>query len=82
MYKMQLHKQFLLMAILQSIKIISPLNPTTAILPLVFVITVSMIREGIEDYMRYTADKGKFTLLHNFNIFIGFIHVIICHSVL
>ncbi len=73
---------FLLMAILQSIKIISPLNPTTAILPLVFVITVSMIREGIEDYMRYTADKGKFTLPHNFNIFIGFIHVIICHSVL
>ena len=50
---------FLLMAILQSIKIISPLNPTTAILPLVFVICVSMLREGIEDYMRYTADKSN-----------------------
>lgn len=47
---------FLIMAILQSISIISPLNPTTAILPLVFVIAVSMIREGIEDYMRYRAD--------------------------
>jgi hypothetical protein len=47
------------MAILQSISIISPLNPTTAILPLVFVIAVSMIREGIEDYMRYRADTGK-----------------------
>jgi len=50
---------FLIMAVLQSIKIISPLNPTTAILPLVFVIFVSMLREGIEDYMRYTADKSK-----------------------
>ena len=47
------------MAILQSIKIISPLNPTTAILPLVFVICVSMLREAIEDYMRYKADKSK-----------------------
>jgi len=51
---------FLIMAILQSISIISPLNPTTAILPLVFVICVSMLREGIEDYMRYTADKSNF----------------------
>ena len=50
---------FLLMAILQSISIISPLDPTTAILPLVFVICVSMLREGIEDYMRYKADKSK-----------------------
>jgi len=50
---------FLIMAILQSISIISPLNPTTAILPLVFVICVSMLREGIEDYMRYTADKSN-----------------------
>lgn len=25
-----------------------------------FVIAVSMIREGIEDYMRYRADTGKF----------------------
>ena len=50
---------FLLMAILQSIKIISPLNPTTAILPLVFVICVSMLRELIEDYTRYKADKSK-----------------------
>ena len=50
---------FLLMAILQSISIISPLNPITAILPLVFVIAVSMLREGIEDYMRYKADMSK-----------------------
>jgi magnesium-transporting ATPase (P-type) len=50
---------FLIIAILQSIKIISPLSPITAILPLVFVIAVSMIREGIEDYMRYRADNGK-----------------------
>jgi P-type E1-E2 ATPase len=50
---------FLGIAILQSIAVISPLNPTTAILPLVFVIAVSMLREGVEDYMRFRADKGN-----------------------
>lgn len=45
--------------ILQSIPIISPLSPVTAILPFVFVISVSMIREGIEDFYRHKSDKGK-----------------------
>ena len=40
-----------MIAIVQSISIISPLNPGTAIAPLVFVIAVSMIREAIEDYI-------------------------------
>jgi len=35
------------------------LNPATAISPLVFVVAVSMIREAIEDYIRYKSDKGK-----------------------
>lgn len=48
-----------MIAVLQGISIISPLNPITAILPLAFVIAISMIREGVEDYMRYRADKGK-----------------------
>jgi hypothetical protein len=51
---------FLVIAILQSIPLISPLNPATAILPLIFVLTVSMLREGFEDYGRYKSDKGKF----------------------
>lgn len=34
----------------------SSLSPVTSILPLVFVITVSMIREGYEDYKRYKSD--------------------------
>jgi len=48
---------FLGTAILQSVSVISPLNPITAILPLVFVLIVSMVREGIEDYRRYLEDK-------------------------
>jgi len=52
---------FLFIAVLQSIPAISPLNPITAILPLVFVLAVSMLREGVEDYMRYKSDKGKHT---------------------
>ena len=48
---------FLLIAILQSIPAISPLNSVTAILPLVFVLSVSMLRELIEDISRYKFDK-------------------------
>eukprot|EP01022_Parablepharisma_sp_SALTPOND_P012516 TRINITY_DN16105_c0_g1_i3.p2 TRINITY_DN16105_c0_g1~~TRINITY_DN16105_c0_g1_i3.p2 ORF type:complete len:773 (+),score=77.26 TRINITY_DN16105_c0_g1_i3:2717-5035(+) len=49
---------FLVIATLQCIPTISPLNPITAVLPLAFVLIVSMIREGIEDYRRYTDDRA------------------------
>lgn len=48
---------FLAVAVLQSIPIVSPLQPFSAIAPFVFVIAVSMIREGVEDYRRYRSDK-------------------------
>lgn len=48
---------FLLIAILQTIEVISPLNPLTAWAPLVVVLGISMIREGWEDYQRYKSDK-------------------------
>lgn len=48
---------FLIIAILQSIPVISPLSPYTAIMPLLFVLGVSVLREGIEDYRRYKTDK-------------------------
>jgi hypothetical protein len=50
---------FLATACIQSIPAISPLTPVTAIAPLAFVLAVSMIREGVEDYIRYKSDKGK-----------------------
>ena len=53
-----------MIAVVQSISIISPLNPATAIAPLVFVVAVSMIREGIEDFIRYKSDKGKYQNHH------------------
>lgn len=48
---------FLAVAILQSIPLISPLQPFSAVAPFVLVITVSLIREGLEDYRRYKSDK-------------------------
>ena len=48
---------FLLVVILSCISIISPISPITAINPFVFVLVVSMIREGFEDYSRYKSDK-------------------------
>jgi phospholipid-transporting ATPase len=47
---------FLIMAILQCIPAISPLNPISSIAPLVFVISLSMLREGFEDYARHKSD--------------------------
>eukprot|EP00824_Muranothrix_gubernata_P008681 TRINITY_DN2115_c0_g1_i1.p1 TRINITY_DN2115_c0_g1~~TRINITY_DN2115_c0_g1_i1.p1 ORF type:complete len:1059 (-),score=246.27 TRINITY_DN2115_c0_g1_i1:588-3764(-) len=47
---------FLIIAILSSIKTISPLNPVTSILPLVFVLSVTAVKEAIEDYRRSVSD--------------------------
>ena len=47
---------FLFTAIIQSIPVISPLTSLTAIIPLIFVLGVSMIREFIEDWKRRNYD--------------------------
>jgi len=48
---------FLFTAIIQSIPVISPLTSLTAIVPLIFVLGVSMIREIIEDLSRHNYDN-------------------------
>ena len=48
---------FLLTAILQCIPIISPLGSATALVPIIFVLAVSLIREGYEDIKRANLDK-------------------------
>ena len=50
---------FVFMAVLQSISLISPLSPTTAIAPLVFVLAVSLIREAVEDLKRRKLDNEQ-----------------------
>ena len=50
---------FVFIAIIQSIPIISPLGAATAIAPLVFVLTVSLIREAIEDLKRRQLDNEQ-----------------------
>jgi phospholipid-transporting ATPase len=50
---------FLIIAIIQSIPEISPLSPLTAAAPICFVLLVSIVREGIEDYARYKYDKEQ-----------------------
>ncbi|XP_064638514.1 phospholipid-transporting ATPase IF-like isoform X2 [Lineus longissimus] len=35
----------------------SPVSPATSILPLVFVLSVTAIKQGYEDWLRHTADK-------------------------
>ena len=48
---------FLVIAVLQSIPTISPLNPFTAIAPLLVVLGLSMLREALEDIGKHQSDK-------------------------
>ena len=48
---------FLATAIIQSIPLISPLTSMTAIFPLIFVLSISMIRDLIEDLSRLKYDR-------------------------
>ena len=50
---------FVALAVIQCIPIISPLGSSTAIAPIVFVFSVSLIREAIEDYQRGKLDKQQ-----------------------
>ena len=50
---------FLFCAIIQCIPKISPLGPETAVIPIVIVLSVSLIREGIEDCARARLDKEQ-----------------------
>ena len=50
---------FLFSAILNCIPQISPLSPATAVVPIIIVLSVSIIREGIEDYNRAKLDKEQ-----------------------
>ena len=60
---------FLFTAIIQSIPIISPIKSYTAIIPLIFVLGISMIREALEDIARYNYDhlnnEEEITVLRN-----------------
>lgn len=47
---------FLMMAIIQCFPSISPINPVSSIAPLVFVISLSILREGFEDLSRHKSD--------------------------
>lgn len=50
---------FLFVSILDYIPAIAPVQSFTSIAPLCFVLTVSLIREGLEDYVRYKQDKEQ-----------------------
>lgn len=61
---------FLAIAILQSIPLISPLTPFTAIAPLVMVVSVSLLRESMEDNKSRNSDRQinakPVTVIRNF----------------
>ena len=50
---------FLICAILQCIPIISPLGASSAVIPILIVLSVSVIREGLEDCSRAKLDKEQ-----------------------
>ena len=50
---------FLVSAILQCIPAISPLGAETALIPIIIVLSVSIIREGVEDCARAKLDRAQ-----------------------
>jgi magnesium-transporting ATPase (P-type) len=50
---------FLLITVMSCIPQISPVSPVPQINAMVFVLAISMIREGIEDWGRYKQDKEQ-----------------------
>ena len=50
---------FLICAIIQCIPAISPLDAETALIPIIIVLSVSLIREGIEDVLEQDWIKSK-----------------------
>lgn len=55
-YKKLANWYFLLMSVLSCLPI-SPWSPVTMVFPTVFVVLLSVLREGYEDYFRYKSDK-------------------------
>jgi len=49
-----------IISLIMSAKNIAPISPITAVLPLVVVLVVTMIKDGIEDYVRrWVAKAGQ-----------------------
>eukprot|EP01087_Luapelamoeba_hula_P011965 TRINITY_DN3328_c0_g1_i1.p1 TRINITY_DN3328_c0_g1~~TRINITY_DN3328_c0_g1_i1.p1 ORF type:complete len:1409 (-),score=234.21 TRINITY_DN3328_c0_g1_i1:104-4330(-) len=49
---------FLIVAVIQLIPNVSPLNPASSIVPLVFVLAVTAIKEAVEDVKRRISDRN------------------------
>ena len=56
-YKTPFNWFFLIQAIIDCIPAISSVNRTTTIMPIVIVLMISLIREAVEDYRKYSNDK-------------------------
>lgn len=55
-FKRVANTYFLVIAVLAAFPF-SPVSPITTIIPLTFVMSVTALKEGLEDYKRYLADK-------------------------
>ncbi|CAK4652633.1 unnamed protein product [Aphanomyces euteiches] len=55
-FRLSTNFYFLVIAVLQSIPLISPLGPLTAIFPLVLVVSIGLLREAMDDHKRKVSD--------------------------
>ena len=56
-YKTPFNWFFLIQAIIDCIPSISSVDPVTTIMPVIIVLIISLIREAVEDYRKYSNDK-------------------------
>eukprot|EP00741_Cyanophora_paradoxa_P005404 tig00000881_g5240.t1 len=56
-FKKAYNQYFLLIVLAQFLPGVSPVDPVVNMLPLIFVLAVTAIKDALEDYRRYRADK-------------------------
>jgi magnesium-transporting ATPase (P-type) len=50
---------YLFFKLIETTKVVSTLNPATSILPLIFVVFVTMVKEAVEDLRRFQSDNKE-----------------------
>lgn len=57
MFSRTIHQYFLLLAILQLWKVVTPVHPITTWVPLIFIVSVGACKEAYDDYCRMKEDN-------------------------
>lgn len=58
-FSLHMNRYFLLIAVLELFPSLTPVNPLSTWLPLLFILSVSAAREAVDDYYRYLGEDEE-----------------------